>query len=110
MTNEFNRYYIRSRAILGIDTKTIYEQCTQTLWFYAPSYPTVRRLKKQFDEGRDDVYDEYRSGRPASILTNENIVRVRQVIEDGPHSTYNDIIAESSLSHVTIERIIHGCL
>ncbi len=100
MTNEFNRYYIRTRAILGIDTKTIYEQRTQTLGSYAPSYLTVRRLAKYFDEGRDDVNDDSRSGRPASVLTDENIERVRQVIEDDSHSTYNDIIAESSLSHV----------
>ncbi len=65
---------------------------------YAPSYPTVRRLKKYFEEGRDDINDEYRSGRPASVLTNENIIRVRQVIVDDPHSTDDDIIAKTSLS------------
>ena len=70
----------------------------------------MRRLKKYFEEGRDYVNDEYRSGRPASILTNENILRVRQLIEDGPHSTDDDIIAKISLSHGTIERIIHDCL
>ena len=43
----------------------------------------------------NDVNDDYRSGRPASVLTNENIERVWQVIKDDPHSTDNDIIAKT---------------
>jgi hypothetical protein len=44
------------------------------------------------------------------VLTDENIERVRQVIEEDPHSTYDDIIAETSILHGTIHRIIHDCL
>ena len=54
--------------------------------------------------------DDLRSGRPISVLTDENVERVRQVIEDGPHSTYDDIIVETDLSRGTIERIIHWSL
>jgi hypothetical protein len=43
-------------------------------------------------------------------LTDENIERVRQGIECDPHSTYDDIMAETSLSYGAIERIIHDCL
>ena len=50
--------------------------------------------------------DDLRSGRPLSELTNENIELVRQVITNDPHSTYDDIIAETFLSHGTVERII----
>jgi transposase len=64
----------------------------------APSYRTVRRWAQRFREGREDVTDDPRSGRPISLLTDENIERVRQVIEDDRHSTYDDIIAETSLS------------
>ena len=47
-------------------------------------------------------------------FTGENIELVRQVISNDPHSTCDEIIAETSLSlslsHGTIERIIHDCL
>ncbi|CAF4682689.1 unnamed protein product, partial [Rotaria sp. Silwood2] len=110
MTNEFDRYYIKVRTILGIDAKTIYEELTQALGSDAPSDRTVRRWAQRFREGREDISDDPRSGRPISVLTDENIERVRQVIEEDPHSTYDDIIAETSLSHGTIHRIIHDCL
>ena len=45
-----------------------------------------------------------------SQFTGENIQLVRQVISSDTHSTYDEIIAETSLSHGTIERIIHDCL
>ncbi|CAF1433346.1 unnamed protein product, partial [Rotaria sp. Silwood1] len=110
MTDEFNRYYIKIRAILGIDSKTIFDELTEALGPDAPSYPTVRRWAKRFREGRDLVTDDPRSGRPISVLTDENVERVRQVIEDDPHSTYDDIMGETDLSRGTIERIIHDRL
>ncbi len=107
MDNELNRYYIKIRTILKIDPKTIYEELVTALGPSAPSYTTVTRWAKRFREGREDVNDDPRSGRPVSELTDENIELVRQVINNDPHSTYDEIIAETSLSYGTIERIIH---
>ena len=67
---------------MGINPKTICEELTDALGSDAPSYATVKRWAKRFREGRDDVDDDPRSGRPVSMLTDENIERVRQVIED----------------------------
>jgi transposase len=110
MANEFDRYYIKIRTILRIDAKTIHEELTTALGPGAPSYRTVARWAQRFREGREDVNDDPRSGRPVSELTDENIELVRQVINNDPHSTYDEIIAETSLSYGTIERIIHDCL
>ncbi|CAF1278719.1 unnamed protein product [Rotaria sp. Silwood1] len=70
----------------------------------------VKNWAKRFREGREDVSDDPRSGRPISILTVENIECVRQVIEDDPHSTYEDVIVKTDLSRGTIEPIIHDNL
>ncbi|CAF2628528.1 unnamed protein product [Rotaria sp. Silwood2] len=110
MTDEFNRYYIRIRGILGIDSKTIFDELTEALGPDASSYPIVRKWAKRFREEREDISDDPRSGRPILVPTDENIERVRQVIENDPHSTYDDITVETGLSHGTIERIIHDCL
>ncbi|CAF0925819.1 unnamed protein product [Rotaria sordida] len=95
---------------MKVDGKTICDKLTTALGSDAPSYRTVKRWAKHFREGREDVSNDYRSDRPVPVLTDENIECIRQIIEDDPHSTYNDIIAETSLSHGTVERIIHDCL
>ncbi|CAF1157535.1 unnamed protein product [Rotaria sp. Silwood1] len=110
MTDEFNRYYIRIRAILGIDSKTIFDELTEALGSDASHYAMVKKWTKRFREGREDVSDDPRSGRLISVLTDENIELVRQVIEDDPHSTYDDVTVETGLSCDTKERIIHDCL
>ncbi|CAF1489471.1 unnamed protein product [Rotaria sordida] len=110
MDNEFNRYYIKIRTGLEINAKTICEELTETFGSDAPAYSTLKKWAQRFREGREDVRDDPRSGRPVSVLTDDNIERVRQIIEDDPHSTYDDIMAETSLSYGTIERIIHDCL
>ena len=76
----------------------------------APSYPTVAEWAKRLREGREDLNDDPRSGRPVSELTDENIELVQQVINNDPYSTYDEIIAEICLSYGTIKRIIHDCL
>ena len=110
MTDEFNRYYIKIRVILGINPKTIFEELTQASAPDAPSYSMVKNWTERFREGREDVSDDRRSGRPISVLTIENTECVRQVIEDDYHSTYEDIIDTTNLSRGTVERIIHDHL
>ena len=89
MDNEYNRYYIKIRTILEIDPKTIHEELRTALRPNAPSDRTVARWAKRFREGREDVNDDPRSGRPVSELTDENIELVREVINNDPHSTYD---------------------
>jgi transposase len=98
MDNEFFRYCTKIRTILGIDAKTIHEKLTTALGPNAPSYRTVPRWEKRFREGREDVNDDPQSGCPVSELTDENIELVRQVIDNDPYITYDEIIAETSLS------------
>ncbi|CAF3648489.1 unnamed protein product [Rotaria socialis] len=86
---------------------TIHEELATVLGPKAPSYPTVVEWAKRLREGREDVNDDPRSGRPVSVLTDENIELVRQVINNDPHSTYDDIIAETSLSRITSRWIPH---
>ncbi|CAF1155958.1 unnamed protein product [Rotaria sordida] len=98
MDSKFNRYYIKIRTVLEIDAKTICEDLTEALESDTSSYSKVKRWAKHFREERGDVVNEdYRAGRSVSVLTDENIERIQQVIEDNLHSTYDDIIAETSL-------------
>ena len=110
INNQFNRYYTIIQTILDIDPKTIHEELVTALRPTAPSYTIVTRWAKHFREGKEDVNDDPGSASPVSKFTGENIELVRQVISNDPHSTYDEIIPDASLSHDTIQRIIHDCL
>ena len=110
MNNQFNLYYRIIRTILEIDRKTIHEEFVTALRPSAPSYTIVTRWAKHVRERKEDVNDDPRSSSPVSEFTGENIQLVRQVISNDPHSAYDEIIPDASLSHGTIERIIHDCL
>ncbi|CAF3339055.1 unnamed protein product [Rotaria socialis] len=110
----FGWNFLASSNIWSIDSSesfdTIHEEFATALGSKAPSYPAVAEWAKRFREGREDDNDDPRSGRPVSVLTDENIELIRQVVNNDPHSTYDDIIAETSLSRGTIEQIIHNYL
>ena len=110
MNNEYNRYYIKIRTTFGINPKKIHKELATALGSKTPSYLTIAEWAKRFHEGREDINDDSRSGRSVSELTDENIELVREVISNDLHSIYDNIIAETFLSHDTIERIIHDCL
>jgi len=42
----------------------------------------VYKWVKRFSEGRESVTDEERSGQPATSRTEENIVKVRQIVRE----------------------------
>ena len=110
MDNELNRCYRKIRTILEIDPKIIHEEIVTALGPNASQYTTVTRWAKRFRQGREDVNDHPQSTCPLSEFTGENIELVRQFISNDLHSTYHEIILDTSLSHGTIERIIHECL
>ena len=97
---------------MGIDAETIPEELIAPLESNNQSYRTAARWTNRFREKREDVNDDPRFRRPVSELADENIELVRQIINNDPHSTFDEIIGETSLSlsHGTIERVICDCL
>ena len=98
MNNQFNRYYRIIQTILEIDPKTIYEELVTALRPSTPSYTTVTRWAKCCRVGKKDVNDDPRSASLVSEFTGENIEPLRQVISNNPHSIYDEIIPDTSLS------------
>ncbi|CAF1496398.1 unnamed protein product [Rotaria sordida] len=62
--------------------------------------------QKWFHDGREEVEDEERPGRPITETTSENIRQVRDLIKDDPYGTVDELEAQSGLSHGTVQRII----
>jgi histone-lysine N-methyltransferase SETMAR len=106
MEKQQYRSYIITRASLEETPTQIHNDLVAVYGPQAPSYATVLRWSYRSEEKKMDIEDMPRSGRPSSQITTENIEWVRSIIEADPHSTYDDIEAETLLSRGTIERII----
>ena len=104
------RSYIKIRSNLGIPPIEIFNELKLAYPDQAPSHDTVVQWARSFKEGKTDLEDAPRPGRPITAHTEVNIALVRAVIESDPHSTIDDIVAETSLSRGNIERIISESL
>lgn len=110
MENEHLRFYIQTRTILQINPTTIHQELISAYGQEAVSYSTVQKWAKLFREGRMEVEDNPRPGRPLSVTTNENIQQIQRLIEENPHCTYDELEAETDISRGTIYTIIHDHL
>ena len=110
MNKENCRFYIFTRFKLGFDAKSIHADFVSVFGEEALSYETVARWIRLFKDGRQSFEDEHRVGRTITGKSTANIDLVRNVIEDNPYVTYDEIEAETSLCRGTIYGIIHDCL
>ena len=61
---------------------------------------------RRFKEGREDVDDDPRAGRPSTSKTEENIERVRQVVRGDRRLTVRIIADEVGMNHNAVWEII----
>jgi len=58
----------------------------------------VYKRVKRFSEGRESVTDEERSGQPATSRTEENIVKVRQILRKNRWLTVRSIAEQVNMT------------
>ena len=61
---------------------------------------------KGFKEGREDVVDDPRSGRPTTSRTNKNVERAREKVRSDCHLTVRMIANDLSMNRERVWRII----
>ena len=61
---------------------------------------------KRFREGREDVEDDPRSGRPTTSRTNENVERVREKVGNDRRLTVRIVADELNMNSERVWRII----
>lgn len=66
----------------------------------------VYRWYKMFSEGREDVNDEERAGRPSTSTTNENIDKVKKIVLANRRITVREIAEDLSISIGSCHSII----
>ncbi|GBL97454.1 Putative uncharacterized protein FLJ37770 [Araneus ventricosus] len=62
---------------------------------------------KRFRDGKEDVKDEQRSGRPPTSTTPDNIERVRRMLPDDRRLSLRMIAEELKISLDSVSNIIH---
>jgi hypothetical protein len=91
MTTENFRFYIKVRTALHIPARVIHDELNSVYGNEAPDLSTIERSSKLFRDGREEIEDQPRPGRPITETTTENIKQVRFLIDDDPYITIEDI-------------------
>ena len=73
----------------------------------APSRTMVFNWLAEFRRRRTSLEDEQRSGRPASVVTEETIAAVQQLVKAESRITCNQMEVTLGLSSTALNRIFH---
>ena len=78
------------------------------------SLQMVNRWRKEFEQGREEVFDEARSGRPTDAVSDENVELVRQLIKEDARYTLDELherlLSRGDCCRSSIRTIIHDRL
>jgi len=64
------------------------------------------QVAETFFEGRESATDEERSGRPARSRSEENIVKVRQIVRENRRLTVRSIAEQVNIDRETVRKIL----
>jgi transposase len=101
------RSLIKFLTLEGETPKNIDERMTRVYGDMCPSYTTVKNWARDVRCGREQVEDEPRSGRPSTVVTDENIQAVEDIFMEDRRITLDEITDILRISHERIHHIIH---
>src|SRR5262245_55612988 len=81
------RHYIFTAWKNNQDTAEIHVQLVNAWGQCAPSLVTVRHWIREFKEGRENLNDNPRSGRPREAVTAENVLKIQNEVNKHPNAT-----------------------
>ena len=100
------RVVIKYSMLLDKPPMEIHADLVRALSDNAPSVQTVRKWVAAFQQGREDVEDEERSGRPPTACSEENVELFRAVIAEDRRLTCEELSEMTGLSPASAFRIL----
>ncbi|VVC25895.1 Hypothetical protein CINCED_3A017953 [Cinara cedri] len=100
------RCAIRFCFKLGHSATETFQKLQQVYGESVLSRAQVFRWFKAFSEGREAIEDEPRSGRPSTAKTDENVIRVRDLVRSDRRLTVRMIGEQLGLTHTTVHHIL----
>jgi HTH domain in Mos1 transposase len=114
MSFELSREQFRTMILydwkIGLTYKESHVRLVQAWRDQAPSDRTVLNWFHEFQQGNYNVEDADRPGRPRTAVTEETISAVQSIIENDPHSTYQQIEDILGIGSSAVNSIIHDHL
>ena len=101
------RFYIYMRFKLGESATQIHNDLCTVITSEAPSYRTVADWMQKFRDGREELHDEPRSGRPVSATDAAHVQLVRAKVEEDHHIAVFAISEEVGISTERVRHILH---
>ncbi|CAF2513673.1 unnamed protein product [Rotaria sp. Silwood2] len=103
MDKKHFRFYIKVCTTFHTEPIYIYNELYSVFDDHASLLGTVQRWSKWFREGREEVEDELRPGRPVAKTASDNIEEVRKLIDDNPYITIGELQVQSGLTDRNVQ-------
>ena len=107
ISRESYRWIIYHNFRRGLSQQECVDERNSLYGDKAPSKITVYRWYSEFNRGRSSVADENREGRPKSVVVQQNIDAVQELLMQDRHVTYREIEASLNISSTSINSILH---
>ena len=91
---------------LGESATVTYEKLQRAYEEHSPSRAQVFRWHKSILEGREQVEDEPRAGRPSTSKTDDNVERVRSLVRSYRRLTLRMVSSELNLNRFNVHQFI----
>ncbi|QQP52508.1 Uncharacterized protein FKW44_004682 [Caligus rogercresseyi] len=104
-TPDFRSYFL-IQIKLASTVNEIHGDLLSTFPDSCPGLSTLQRWHTEFDKGVFALEKKTRPGRPRETRTEENVARVKRLVEDNPRMTTRQVAAEVSLPSTTVFRLL----
>lgn len=91
----------------GLNVEESFNDISKTFGYQLVSESTIRRWNKEFNRERASLKDEIRGGRIPSVVTTENIEKVRSLIIENPKVSCRDIMEDVGIGASSTQKILH---
>jgi [histone H3]-lysine36 N-dimethyltransferase SETMAR len=107
MNRQYQRYYTYVRWKNSVAISQIHAELGAAEGGRALSKRTIERWVLAFNNGKEAVEDEPRSGRPREATTAKNIAKVKNLVIEDPHATTRELAGLVGISQARITNILN---
>ncbi len=108
-SNLEQHYALRFCFLADFTLTNVYEMLKNAYSDSVISRTAAYRWYSEFKAGRMKMEDLPRSGRPVTMRTNENIVRVAATLNEDCHSSCRSLLEQIGIPKTIIQQILHDC-
>jgi [histone H3]-lysine36 N-dimethyltransferase SETMAR len=92
---------------VGLNEKDCFKRICQAFPSSHPSFATIFRWFREFKREKVDFEDDKRSGRPSTASSKENVEKLRVILREDPHATYQYIEKSLNIGSAAVFKLLH---